>query len=407
MQPHQCRIVPTTGPAVLAHALVAAMPSPYPVHARIKEGDEVVVFIGYDSPLKVIIVKRGELFSSREGFFPHDRMIGLPYGGRVLGRHRDRSRSTSIPAPYLTLLRNTPELWTQALPHRTQIIYHTDISVVVAKLRLRPGCVVLEAGTGSGSLTHSLARAVAPNGTVRTFDFHQERARTARAEFTLHGVADVVVSGWRDVCAAEQEPPVESTLADLEPEATAAGPRPGYGVAAGSADATFLDVPSPWLAVGNVARALKAGGCCCSYSPCIEQSQRYCDALRRSGCFFDIVTIEALSHEHVPIFLTRPDRRRLRGTPLDSFAIPVSSASASASAGEAAVAAAPPVAGKSNAEAADDEDAGGEGQRERAYRPVATDRGHTAYLTFARRRHRAEEQGEAPAAAPAAAADTA
>ena len=46
---------------------------------------------------------------------------------------------------------------------------------------------MLEAGTGSGSLTHSLARAVAPDGRVHSFDFHEPRAAEAGAEVRLSG----------------------------------------------------------------------------------------------------------------------------------------------------------------------------------------------------------------------------
>ena len=47
---------------------------------------------------------------------------------------------------------------------------HTQVCTF---LELAPGDTVLESGTGSGSLTTSLARAVGPRGCVRTFEYHQ------------------------------------------------------------------------------------------------------------------------------------------------------------------------------------------------------------------------------------------
>ncbi|RHY96621.1 hypothetical protein DYB35_003526 [Aphanomyces astaci] len=55
---------------------------------------------------------------------------------------------------------------------------------------------------------------------------------------------------------------------------------------AGKVDVVFLDLPCPWKAVGHAKKMLKHHGAFASYSPCMEQVQRTCDALRLDG--FDL-----------------------------------------------------------------------------------------------------------------------
>ena len=40
----------------------------------------------------------------------------------------------------------SPELWTVTLPHRTQIVYSVDVSLITLQLGLNPGSVVCESG---------------------------------------------------------------------------------------------------------------------------------------------------------------------------------------------------------------------------------------------------------------------
>ncbi|XP_010453585.1 PREDICTED: tRNA (adenine(58)-N(1))-methyltransferase catalytic subunit TRMT61A [Camelina sativa] len=224
----------------------------------IEDGDLVIVYERHDV-MKPVKVSKDGVLQNRFGFYKHSDWIGKPLGTKVF----------SNKGKFVYLLAPTPELWTLVLSHRTQILYIADISFVVMYLEVVPGCVVLESGTGSGSLSTSLARAVAPTGHVYSFDFHEQRAVSAREDFEKTGISSLVTVEVRDI-QGEGFPEKLSGLAD----------------------AVFLDLPQPWLAVPSAAKMLKQDGVLCSFSPCIEQVQRTCEVLRSD--FIEIRTFEVL-----------------------------------------------------------------------------------------------------------------
>lgn len=227
---------------------------------RISEGDTVILFLGHNS-MQTLTVTSGKVHQTKYGALPHSDMIGKKFGTKMFSLNKKG---------WVYLLHPTPELWTVNLPHRTQILYSTDISMVILQLALKPGSVVVESGTGSGSMSHCLIRTIAPSGHLHTFEFHSERAETARKEFEEHKISHLVTVRCRDVCKEGFE------LHQV-------------------ADAVFLDLPAPWDAVKHSKEAIKTeGGRICSFSPCIEQVQRTCESLRACG-FRDIKVMECLS----------------------------------------------------------------------------------------------------------------
>jgi len=235
----------------------------------VEEGDLVILYLSFTAQYPLEVRKRiqnrnGQFvenkFQSIYGMLDVFSLVGKRYGEKI-----------HLPKGWGYILRPTCELWTRNLPHRTQIIYTPDISIIITGLGLHPGMTVVEAGTGSGSLAHSLVRTIHPTGHLYTFDFHEKRAQLVREEFQRHGLAQWVTVGHRDV--------VTEGFADVIPC---------------KVDAVFLDLPVPWDVVPHVQQILKRGGKLCTFSPCIEQVQKTVGALKSSGDFILIRTMEIL-----------------------------------------------------------------------------------------------------------------
>ncbi|KAH0471535.1 MAG: uncharacterized protein KVP18_003490 [Porospora cf. gigantea A] len=225
-------------------------------------GDLAILFGGHEQIYSTTLEKGGVL-CCHYGNFKHDDMIGHPWGSKVLDHKKKK---------WFAVLRPTPELITLSLKHRTQILYLADISVVTMFLDAKPGAKIVESGTGSGSMTVSLARAVGATGKVFTFEFHAGRYHECTEEFKLYGLEETIQTNNRDVC-------LDGFLVD--------------GLGSGTADGVFLDLPQPWLALPHADEVLSVGGRLVNFSPCIEQVSRVCQWLG-SHDYSDVTTVECL-----------------------------------------------------------------------------------------------------------------
>ena len=201
----------------------------------IEEGDTVILYLKINSIYALEVVpqiktKKNDIvenvFQTCYGALKVKNLIGVPFGSKV-----------ELTKGYGYVLQPTPETWTQTLPHRTQILYSPDCSMIVFQLEIKPGSVVIESGTGSGSLSHYFLMALKPYGHLHTFDFHEDRANKAREEFAAHGLGDFVTVRHRDVC--------ENGFTDELNEMV---------------DAVFLDLPAPHLAIPHAVKTFKKTG---------------------------------------------------------------------------------------------------------------------------------------------------
>ncbi|GLB38651.1 putative catalytic subunit of tRNA (adenine-N(1)-)- methyltransferase, which catalyzes the formation of N(1)- methyladenine at position 58 (m1A58) in initiator methionyl-tRNA [Lyophyllum shimeji] len=238
---------------------------------EIAAGDLVIIWLTRDL-VQPLIITPGKDFNSKFGHYRHADLVGIPYGSKVASR---------TGKGFIHVLRPTPELWTMALPHRTQILYLADIAFITSHLNIKRGSRVIEAGTGSGSFSHSVARTVGSIGHLWSYEFHEVRASKAREEFARHGMNDIVTLTHRNVC------------------------KDGFTVT-DAVDAVFLDLPAPWEAVEHAKVALRKDRTTriCCFSPCMEQVMRTVNALNDAG-FTEITMYETLLRpidvSHVPV----------------------------------------------------------------------------------------------------------
>ena len=246
--------------------LIAEKPSPT------AQPDDLALLVGRDRKSFIVRLEPGAQLHTHRGVVAHDDLIGTPWGTQL---------STHLGYP-LSLFRPSTDDLVRDLKRITQIVYPKDAGYILMKMRIIPGCRVLEAGTGSGGLTLVLAQAVGPSGRVYSYEARPEMQELARQNLEQLGLSQFVEFKLREVAEGFDE----------------------RGV-----DALFLDLPDPWEFLAQAHAALDCGGFFGCILPTANQVSRLIGALEENG--FGLIEVEELllrPYKAVPARLRPMDR---------------------------------------------------------------------------------------------------
>lgn len=229
---------------------------------------DIVQLVGLRHKHFIIPLIAGGSFHTHRGIIKHDDLIGLPWGSQVFSH---------LGSPFFLLQPALGDVLID-LPRNTQILYPKDIGYILITMGVGEGQRVMEAGTGSGSMTIALAYAVGSSGKVISYERRPEMQQLANKNLTRLGLDNRVEFKIGDISAGFEETNV---------------------------DAFFLDVPNPYDYMEQVRAALKPGGFFCGLVPTVNQVSLLLYSLRRQHFAF-IEVCETLLRYYKP----EPDRLR-------------------------------------------------------------------------------------------------
>jgi tRNA (adenine57-N1/adenine58-N1)-methyltransferase len=215
-------------------------------HAR--NGD-LAQLVGLTHKNFIFTLKTGADFQSHRGVLKHDDLIGKPWGSQVFSHNG---------SPFFLLQPSMADLLND-LPRTTQILYPKDIGYILMTMGIAPGQCVMEAGTGSGSMTIALAMAIGSEGKIISYEQKQDTQNLARKNLERLGLTSRV----------------EFKLGDIKD-----------GFVETDADAFFLDVQNPFDYIGQVRSALKPGGFLGTILPTFNQVERILHSLKKHNFAF-------------------------------------------------------------------------------------------------------------------------
>ncbi len=234
-----------------------------------KVGD-LVLLVGLRHKHFIFPLLEDGKYETHRGILYHNDLIGLPWGTQVFSHNG---------SPFFLLQPSLSDLLLN-VKRNTQILYPKDIGFIFINMGIGPGKKVIEAGTGSGSMTMALAYAVGDEGHVVSYEQREEMQNLARKNLRRTGLASRVDFKLRDIALGFDET---------------------------DADALFLDVPNPYDYISQVRSALISGGFFCGLLPTVNQVELLLSALRHNKFAF-IEVCEVL------LRYFKPEPERLRPT---------------------------------------------------------------------------------------------
>jgi tRNA (adenine57-N1/adenine58-N1)-methyltransferase len=244
------------------------------------ESGEQVLLIDQRGRTYLFTLQTAGTYHTHSGTLAHDRLIGQPEG----------TRAETSGGMVLVAFRPRFADYALKMKRGAQVIYPNDLGPILMYADVFPGARVLEAGTGSGSLTIALCRAVGATGQIVSYE--------AREEHHVQAVANL--EGFFGKLPEQ----LELRLGEIE----------DVGRTGERFDRCVLDLGSPWEPLEAIASVLEPGGVLCAYVPTTIQLQQIVLALPAQG-FLHIESFEVMRRGwHVTERSVRPDHRMVGHT---------------------------------------------------------------------------------------------
>ncbi len=190
-----------------------------------------------------------------DGVLKVEDIVQAEFGDEVL---------TQLGAPY-RLKRPTLYDLVRGVRRQTQILYPKDIGYICMRLGVGNGTRVIEAGSGSGSMTVALSWLSGDRGHVYTYEARPEFYDLCKRNLAWAGVGQNVTQYNRDITEGFEDH---------------------------QADALFLDVRTPWEYLDHVVKAVRPGASLAFLLPTADQVSSLLKGLERGP--FDDVEVEEL-----------------------------------------------------------------------------------------------------------------